>query len=261
MKFSVAIPAYKAAFLAEAVASVLAQTWADFELVIVDDASPEDLPAVLAPFLGDARVRYSRNAENTGAENVVDNWNRCLALCRGDYVICMGDDDRLLPTCLADYAAVMETYPDLGVYHARTELIDGTGKSLGCLAARPACESSLEMLLGRWQGRQQYIGDFCFATALLRAGGGFYKLPLAWGSDDISAYRAAKGDGGRFRDGIAETPRPAFQYRISDRTITSGGRYPLKWEAMSRMSAWFAEDLAARRPATAEEAVLLERVR
>ena len=102
MKFSVTIPAYKAKFLKEAIESVLSQTYEKFELIIVDDNSPENLKAIVDEF-SDSRIRYYRNPQNCGAVNVVDNWNICLSYCTGEYVICMGDDDRLLPNCLYEY--------------------------------------------------------------------------------------------------------------------------------------------------------------
>lgn len=105
MLFSVLIPAYKGQYLEEAIASVVAQTYSDWELVIVNDASPEDLTSIVNRF-DDSRIRYYENKQNCGAENVVDNWNICLSYAQGDYVICMGDDDRLLPNCLQEYATL-----------------------------------------------------------------------------------------------------------------------------------------------------------
>lgn len=96
MKFSITIPTYKSRYLKEAIESVVSQTYTDWELIIVDDCSPEDLPSIVQPFLTDSRIRFYRNEKNCGAVNVVDNWNICLGYCTGDYVICMGDDDRLL---------------------------------------------------------------------------------------------------------------------------------------------------------------------
>ena len=90
MKFSITIPAYKARFLDEAIKSVIAQTYQDWQLVIVDDCSPEDLKGIVEPYLADSRVKYYRNEKNCGAVDVVDNWNICLSHCTGDYVICMG---------------------------------------------------------------------------------------------------------------------------------------------------------------------------
>ena len=83
MKFSITIPAYRSQFLKEAINSVVNQTWQDWELVIVDDCSPEDLRSVVNPFLADSRISYYRNEKNCGAINVVDNWNICLSHCTG----------------------------------------------------------------------------------------------------------------------------------------------------------------------------------
>ena len=102
VKFSILIPAYKKAFLKDAINSCLSQTVKNLEVIIVDDCSPEDLGTIVAGF-DDERIHYYRNESNIGALNVVDNWNKCLSLCTGDYVICMGDDDMLLPDCLEEY--------------------------------------------------------------------------------------------------------------------------------------------------------------
>ena len=66
MKFSVAIPAYKPQFLKEAIESVQAQSFTDWELIIVDDCSPADLRSIVAPFLLDSRISYYRNEKNFG---------------------------------------------------------------------------------------------------------------------------------------------------------------------------------------------------
>ena len=239
MKFSIAIPAYKPDFLAEAIASVVGQTYGDWELIIVDDCSPADLRKIASPWLEDSRVRYYRNDSNFGALDVVDNWNRCLDYCTGDYVICMGDDDRLLPNCLEDLAELIDRYPGLGVYHSRTELIDEKGQAIQVLEERPQKESALEMIWHRWHDRQfQFIGDFCYSLPLLKKHGGYCKLPLAWCSDDISAYRAARGDFG-FENGVANTIRPGFQYRKSTLTISSTDYTDVMIGAWIKAYDWF----------------------
>ena len=109
MKFSITIPAYKSLYLEEAVKSVICQTHVEWELIIVDDCSPEDLASVVNPYLSDKRVRYYRNAQNCGAVNVVDNWNLCLGYCTGDYVICMGDDGMGIQASLAQDRRLAQT--------------------------------------------------------------------------------------------------------------------------------------------------------
>ena len=239
MKFSVTIPAYKARFLKEAIESVVSQTYQDWELIVVDDSSPEDLRSIIAPFLADKRVRYYRNTSNCGAVNVVDNWNICLSYCTGDYVICIGDDDRLLPCCLEEYKLLIEKYPALNVYHARTEIIDEQGKVICVQEPRPEWESALSLVWNRWNSRSlQFIGDFCYRTQHLRDCRGYYKLPLAWGSDDITAVRAAQ------ERGIANTQKFCFQYRQNSMTITSStANARLKLQATLRQYEWFAQFL------------------
>ena len=82
--FTIAIPAYKSKFLGEAIKSCLSQTYSNFELLIVDDASPEVLKSVVDRFHDD-RIRFYRNEKNCGAVDVVDNWNICLSYAKGDY--------------------------------------------------------------------------------------------------------------------------------------------------------------------------------
>ena len=260
MKFSVAIPAYKAAYLKEAIESVLSQSFPDWELVIVDDSSPEDLESIVRRFGCDKRVRYYKNDSNVGAVDLVDNWNRCLTYCQGDYVICMGDDDRLSPLCLESLDRLIERLPDFGVYHCRVEIIDEKGRTKEILSERPEIESSLEMIHSRWAGRLQFIGDFCFNRSLLVSNGGFFKLPLGWGSDDITVYAAAKGDGKTIRDGIGNLNVPVFQYRSNPYTISSSSNYALKMAAMKDYFEWFKNDLYHRVSSTADEALFIERL-
>lgn len=232
-QFSILIPTYKSQFLSDAIESCLQQTYNDYEIIIVDDASPENISEVVNKY-EDKRIKYFRNEKNCGAINVVDNWNICLSHATGDYVICIGDDDMLLPNCLDEYNKLIDKYPNLGVYHAWTEIIDEEGKYLNYQSPRPEYEGCLSLLWNRWYERkQQFIGDFCFKTDLLRKDGGFYKLPLAWGSDDISAVRAAQ------YGGIANTQTPCFQYRINKDTITQSGNNEIKMEAILQEQNWY----------------------
>lgn len=233
MKFSITIPAYKQKYLYEAIKSCLAQTYNDFEVIIVDDASPENLKPVVDQF-HDNRIRYYRNEKNCGALNVVDNWNICLSYVTGDYVICMGDDDRLLPNCLEEYSLLINKIPGLGVYHGWTEIINEANDVIGFQDPRPLRESVSLMMLGRFvYERLQFIGDWLFDVKMLRENGGFYKMPFAWGSDDLSAYIAAQ------KNGVANTQTPVFQYRVSSLTITNGGHIKEKIEALNSMEKVF----------------------
>lgn len=231
--FSILVPAFKSAYLKECIESILAQTYRNFELIIVDDASPEDLKSIVDNY-DDSRIKYFRNESNFGAVNVVDNWNKCLGYAKGGYVICMGDDDRLMPNCLEEYYKLAKKYPGIKLFHGRTELIDERGKCIRILEFREELESSLSFIYYRWKGRYQYIGDFCYETNELKRLGGFYKLPLAWASDDISAVRQSVASGF-----VANSNTILFQYRINRMTITSSGSNKLKLEAVYKEKDWY----------------------
>jgi len=70
IKFSVTVPAYKAQFLSECIDSILAQTYKNFEVIIVNDASPHDLDSIVKKY-DDPRIHYYKNKVGFGAEHVV----------------------------------------------------------------------------------------------------------------------------------------------------------------------------------------------
>ena len=241
--FSILIPAFKVSYLKECIESILAQIYKNFEVIIVDDASPYDICSIVSQF-NDERIRYYRNEVGFGAYNVVGNWNKCLGFATGDYVICMGDDDMLLPEALAEYVKLIKKYPDLGLYHGLTEFIDENGELLNMQESRPEFESVYSMIWHRWTVRShQYIGDWCFDTAVLRKNGGFFPLPLAWGSDDISAVLAAK------ERGVANTNTLCFLYRKNRQTISMNGSYAsIKLDALKQEKKWFEAFFLNNRP-------------
>ena len=150
-----------------------------------------------------------------------------MEYAKGDYVICMGDDDKLLPNCLEEYAKLIEKYPGLNVYHALTEMIDENSNFMYMQEARPEREGVYSMMYGRLKnGRVQYIGDWLFKTDWLRSNGGYVDVPMAWGSDDLTAYAAAQDNG------VANSQIPMFQYRINSQTISKRGNASVKLKAL-----------------------------
>ena len=104
-KVSVCIPTYLGdQTLGAAIESVLAQTYTDFELMVIDDGSPDDTRAVVERF-SDPRMVYLCNEKNLGPEG---NWNRCLEVATGDYFKLLPHDDVLHPHCLERQVAVLD---------------------------------------------------------------------------------------------------------------------------------------------------------
>lgn len=252
MKFSIIIPAFKINYLKEAIESVVNQTFEDFELLIFDDCSPHDIKSLANEYLADKRVRYFRNKSNYGAERLVDNWNNALSYCKGDYVICMGDDDRLTPNSLEIYADLISKYPEISVFHGQTEIIDENGNITEYLEPRFEKESVWQLIYYRWAGlgRQQFVGDFCYNRETLTKDGGFYNLPLAWGSDDITACIAAS------KNGIVNSQDTCFQYRKNRHTISNSENADIKIKALLLQRKWYEEFLIKQEPMTEKERVM-----
>ena len=107
-KVSVIIPTYnRASLLPRAVNSVLAQTYSDYEIIVVDDCSPDNTQDVIAAF-SDPRIRSFRHVTNRRQSAAI---NTGIANARGEYIAFLDDDDEFTPTSLADRLAVFASSP------------------------------------------------------------------------------------------------------------------------------------------------------
>jgi GT2 family glycosyltransferase len=122
---TVLMPVYNGGpFLRPAIDSVLGQTFGDFELLVIDDASTDDsCEAVRAA--ADPRVRLVRNERNLGQTRTL---NRGLELARGRYVARLDQDDVSLPRRLERQVATLEARPDLTVVGTWGYYMDATGR-------------------------------------------------------------------------------------------------------------------------------------
>ena len=126
-KYSFVLPAYKARFFREAIDSILAQTYKDFELIIVNDASPEDLDSIVNSY-NDSRIRYYVNEQNIGGKDLVSQWNHCLEYAKGEYIILASDDDVYFPQYIEKMVALVQKYPEVNVFRPRVQRIDEKGE-------------------------------------------------------------------------------------------------------------------------------------
>ncbi|MFL6449638.1 MAG: glycosyltransferase family 2 protein [Bryobacteraceae bacterium] len=106
------VPCYRLAhLLADCIRSILAQSYDDFEVLIMDDCSPDNTAEIAGSFL-DHRVKCIRNEQNLGH---LRNYNKGIALSRGKYVWLISADDRLRrPYVLERYVRLMERHPAVG---------------------------------------------------------------------------------------------------------------------------------------------------
>jgi glycosyltransferase involved in cell wall biosynthesis len=122
-RLSICVPTWNgAAHLRASLASLLAQTVDDFEIVVGDDAS-DDRTCAIVREIGDCRVRLHAFPDRQG---LARNWNRTLRLARGEYVAVVGQDDAWSPDWAASLLALLDAHPeaDLAFCRRRIELVD-----------------------------------------------------------------------------------------------------------------------------------------
>jgi glycosyltransferase involved in cell wall biosynthesis len=129
MQLSVIMPAYnEERFIAEAIESVLAQTWTNLELIVLDDGSQDRTREIAQSYaLLDARVRVESHP-NMG---VAATLNRGFALAANEWVALMQGDDVLMPNRLERNVAFLEEHPELSVAGGWCLHIDSQGKIIG----------------------------------------------------------------------------------------------------------------------------------
>ncbi|MCB9885877.1 MAG: glycosyltransferase family 2 protein [Planctomycetes bacterium] len=124
---SVILPVYdQAALLGDAVASVLAQTHADLELIVLDDGSRDDVAAALAPFRDDRRLRHLRQS-NQGLPKALSSAFECAT---GEFCTWTSADNLMHPQQLERLIAFLRERPEQAMVFADYELIDDRGEPL-----------------------------------------------------------------------------------------------------------------------------------
>ncbi|MGJ8609488.1 MAG: glycosyltransferase family 2 protein [Octadecabacter sp.] len=130
---SIIVPAFNVAkTIAQTLDALLAQTFTDFEIIVVDDGSTDTTSKVLDDYADDPRIRiiYQRNRGLAGARNTGIDAAKGLAIGFCDA------DDIWEPTKLAAHLAHLQDHPDVGVSYAGSSLINEDGADMG-LAQRP----------------------------------------------------------------------------------------------------------------------------
>lgn len=119
---SVVITSYNyARYLPDAIESALAQDYAPLEVLVLDNASTDETPAVLERYAPDPRFRAIRNAENIG---LTQNHNKGIIEARGAYIVFLSADDRLVAGCVGRAMRYYERHPDIDILYAGIYFMD-----------------------------------------------------------------------------------------------------------------------------------------
>lgn len=120
VRVSVLMPVYRTneEYLREAISSILAQTYSDFEFLILDDC-PEDDRELIVKSYKDRRIKYLRNETNMG---ISESRNKLVDMARGEYLAVMDHDDVSLPERLEKQVNYLDAHPDVGVVGCWTDV-------------------------------------------------------------------------------------------------------------------------------------------
>jgi len=215
---SIGLPAFKSLYFEKALKSILNQSYTNIEVIIVNDASPDNFDTILKKYTDDKRIRYYKNPVNLGAASLVSNWNKCVDLAKGEFFVLASDDDIYHEDFLSEMLKLANKYSEVDLFHARIALINKDDKIFDLSPLCPEHESCFDFVWHRIKNyRSQYAPDFMCRTQALQSIGGFVDFPSAWCSDDATWFMMAK------RNGVAYSHRILFYFRYSGINISSGG--------------------------------------
>lgn len=172
---SVIIPTYKHRnFVLATLDSVFAQTFTDYEVIVINDGSPDDTAELLQPLADAGRIRYI-GQENTG-QSIARN--RGIEEARGEFIALLDDDDLWPPDNLEWQVAAMARHPDVGVVAGTASVIDEAGDFLFRSEAIP------EISFERCFIQCPFIspGQALIRTSVIQQVNGLN--PEIWGTDD-----------------------------------------------------------------------------
>lgn len=129
---SVIVPNYNhARYLKRRLDSIVAQTFCDYELIILDDASTDASMETIAPYLRDPRARLLANASNSGS--TFAQWNRGVAMASGEFVWLAESDDYAEPGLLEKLVTLLRANPSVGLALCQSYKIDENDAVIGTM--------------------------------------------------------------------------------------------------------------------------------
>jgi glycosyltransferase involved in cell wall biosynthesis len=144
---SIILPTYNGArYLREAIESCLAQTYRNWELIVVDDCSHDATPQIVAEYMArEPRIRSIRHETNKKLPSALNTGH---AAAQGSYLTWTSDDNRYLPRALEEMIQFLEERPAVGLVYADCVLVDDAGRYLRDYPAQPASKLAYMNPLG-----------------------------------------------------------------------------------------------------------------
>ncbi len=186
---AIVIPYYNITYFGKTLASLSNQTDQRFTVYVGDDASKASPEAVLHTYQNDLSVHYTRFETNLGGTDLVSHWERCMTLINDEaWIMLLGDDDVLEPTCVAAFYKHLGTVKALGIDVVRyaTIVIDATGVAISKSFEHPEIEPSTYSYYRKLRKyTRSSLSEHIFSKHAYDTHK-FVNFPLAWHTDDLA---------------------------------------------------------------------------
>ena len=214
---SICLPTYKRTkFLHGCIASCLAQTAHNFELIIHDDTQDDSIKSIVESF-GSDKIRYIQNKPGLG---LIRKLNDFMDQVRSDWMVYLCDDDLLEPGYIAATTRHIADYPAAALIRCRHRLIDINGDDLRLDGKSPLRSTNYEFLAQLFrpdlQSFRTNVSAVAFNKATLRRVGGIRETGRSWHTD-----RLAWAEMGALGDTICD-PEPLARLRLHGESLSSG---------------------------------------
>jgi glycosyltransferase involved in cell wall biosynthesis len=149
-------------YIRQSIESIAAQTYRDYELVVIDDGSTDRTREIVESFRGRMTIRYIHHAQNQG---IARSMNDGVRASQGEYITFLDHDDIWFPRMLATQVGYLNTHPEVAMVHSDFQTIDGAGGIL---------ESSVAVCRGRKRASGQVFRELfqesqvCGITVVVR---------------------------------------------------------------------------------------------
>jgi glycosyltransferase involved in cell wall biosynthesis len=223
-KVSVIIPNYNhARYLRQRIETVLAQTYRDFEVILLDDCSTDESRSIISEYANDPRVRIEFNERNSGS--TFKQWNKGMRLARGEYIWMAESDDYADERLLERLVKVLDEEPDVTFAYCRSWRITPDGQPNGFADSYLA-----RFEPGRWaadfrvDGREECRNWFVFANSVPNASCAVFRKAVYDRVGGVDHSMCVSGDwklwaAMAFEGRIAYVAEPLNYYREHDATV------------------------------------------
>lgn len=220
-RLAIIIPYYKIDFFEETLKSVTDQTNQNFTLYIGNDASPNNPLPLIEKYFKESEYHYFDYKDNIGSENLALQWERILENVQEEWVQILGDDDCISTDFVEEFYKIL---PDvkknkISLIKCGQQWVDENNNLLESHVYDFDKVSAAEIFIKKYNNEiRSSLSENIYQTQIIKKHK-FVKLPLAWGTDDLSLLDFSENGY------IQYIPKPLVSVRISTESISGSDRY------------------------------------